>query len=224
MPRGPMRLRTLSSREPEPQAKSITLGQVFPLAGLRLMAVERHNRGENVRNPLRRVKFTRLLARASGELADQILIGVAQGVAVRGERSEALRDLGDNRAELRIPVRVGLAQFVGAEIDFREQSRERAPKRPVLDVLKASLECDEQFAVLREGHVGDAGPEVLGANNVMRLEPHLLLEGRHIIAVLLVPNRQRRPPSVADGARVGIVAPEFLPRSLLVVVRKVTEE
>ena len=74
-------------------------GELLPLAGLRLLAVERDDRGEDVRDPLRRVELTGLLARASGELADQVLIGVAEGVAVRGELREALGYLGDDRAE-----------------------------------------------------------------------------------------------------------------------------
>ena len=199
-------------------------GEVLPLAGLRLLAVERDDRGEDVRYPLRRVELTGLLARARGELADQVLVGVAEGVAVRGELRKALGYLGDDRAELRVPVWVGLAELVGAEIDLREQTRERALERFVLDVLEACLERVEQLAVLGAGHVGDAGPEVLGADDVMRLETHLLLEVRHIIGVLLVPDRQGGPPAVADGVRVGVVAPEFLLRGLLVVVREVAEE
>ena len=199
-------------------------GEVLPLAGLRLLAVERDDRGEDVRDPLRRVELTGLLARARGELADQVLVGVAQSVAVRRELCEALGYLGDDRAELRVPVGVGLAELVGAEIDFREKPGERALERFVLDVFEAGLERVEQLAVLGAGHVGDAGPEVLGADDVMRLEPHLLLERRHIAGVLLVPDRQGGPPAVADGVRVRVVAPEFLLRGLLVVVREVAEE
>ena len=79
-------------------------GEVLPLAGLRHLAVERDDRGEDVRDPLRRVELTGLLARASGELADQVLVGAAEGVAVRGELRAALGNLGDDRAELRVPV------------------------------------------------------------------------------------------------------------------------
>ena len=79
-------------------------GEVLPLAGLRHLAVERDDRGEEVRDPLRRVELTGLLARASGELADQVLVGAAEGVAVRGELRAALGNLGDDRAELRVPV------------------------------------------------------------------------------------------------------------------------
>ena len=200
------------------------VGEVLPHAGLRLLAVERDDRGEDVRDPLRRVELTGLLARARRELADQVFIGVAEGVAVRGECCEALGYLGDDRGELRVPVRVGLAELVGAEIDLREKPGKRALKRFVLDVLEAGLERVEQPAVLGEGHVGDAGPEVLRADVVMRFEPHLLLERRNIAGVLLVPDRQGGPPAVADGDRVRVVAPEFLLRGLLVVVRQVAEE
>ena len=104
---------------------------------------------------------------------------------------EALGYLGDDRAELRVPVRVGLAELVGPEIDLREQTRERALERLVLDVLEAGLERIEQLAVLGAGHVGDAGPEVVGADDVMRFEPHLLLERRYIFGQT---DREDRPP------------------------------
>ena len=51
--------------------------EVLLLAGLRFLAVECDDRGEDIRDPLRRVEFTGLLARARGELADQVLVGVA---------------------------------------------------------------------------------------------------------------------------------------------------
>ena len=56
----------------------------------------------------------------------------------------------------------------------------------------------------------------------MRLDPHLLLEVRHVAGVPLVPHRQGGPPTVADG--VGVVAPEFLAGGLLVIVREVAEK
>jgi hypothetical protein len=46
------------------------VGEVFPLARLRFLAVDRDNRGKDVRIPLRRVELTDLLPRACGELAD----------------------------------------------------------------------------------------------------------------------------------------------------------
>ena len=101
-------------------------GEIFALAGLRFLAVEHDDLGEDVRDPLRRVELAGLLARACGELADQIFIGVAQGVAIGRKLRQALGDPGDDRAELRVAVRVGLAELVGAEIDLREQSGERA--------------------------------------------------------------------------------------------------
>ena len=58
----------------------------------------------------------------------------------------------------------------------------------------------------------------------MRLEPHLLLEGRHVVGVPIVPDRQGGSPAVADGVRVRVVAPEFLLRGLLVIVREVAEK
>ena len=101
-------------------------GEALALARLRLLAVERDDRGEDVRDPLRRVELTGLLARARGELADQVLVGISQRVAVRGELREALGYLGDDRAELRVSVRVGLAELVRAQINFREKPGKRA--------------------------------------------------------------------------------------------------
>ncbi len=72
--------------------------------------------------------------------------------------------------------------------------------------------------------MGDTGPEVLGADNVVRLEAHLLLEGHHVIGILLVPYGQRGPPAIAYGIRVRIVPPKLLLRGLLVVVRQVAQE
>ena len=58
----------------------------------------------------------------------------------------------------------------------------------------------------------------------MRLEPHLLLERRRVAGVLLVPDRQGGAPAVADGVGVGVIAPEFFLRGLLVIVREVAKK
>ena len=99
-----MRLRTFSSSEPEPQAKSITLARCFrwPVSGSWLSSVTIAERMS--RDPLRRVELARLLARARGELADQVLVGVAQRVAVGRELRQPLGDLRDDRAELGVAV------------------------------------------------------------------------------------------------------------------------
>ena len=88
-----MRLRTLSSSEPEPQAKSSTLSSCFFLPVFGLLAVERDDGGEDVGNLLRRVELARLLARAGGKLADQVFVGIAQRVDVGGELRQPLGDL-----------------------------------------------------------------------------------------------------------------------------------
>jgi hypothetical protein len=59
--------------------------QPLPLAGLGLLAVEGDDGGEDVGNLLRGVELARLLAGPGGELADQVFVGVAQGVDVGGE-------------------------------------------------------------------------------------------------------------------------------------------
>ena len=101
-----MRLRTLSSSEPEPQAKSSTLSSRFFGAGLRFLAVERDDGGEDVGNLLRRVELARLLAGPGGELADQVFVGIAQRVDVGGELRQPFGDLLDDGAELGVAVGV----------------------------------------------------------------------------------------------------------------------
>ena len=197
-------------------------GEAFSPAGLRLLAVQRDDFGQDVRNPLRRVELAGLLARTGGELADEIFVGVAQRVAVGGELRQALGDPGDDRAQLRVSLLIILSELFGAEIDFRKKPGERALKRFVLDIFETGLERVEQVAVLGAGHVGDAGPEMLGADDVMRLEPHLFLEVRRVAGVPFVPDGQRRPPAIVDV--VGVVAPEFLFRGLFVIVREVAQK
>ena len=121
-----MRLRTLSSSEPEPQAKSNTLSSLLLLPGLRLLAVERDDGGEDVGNLLRRVELARLLAGTGGKLADQVFVGIAQRVDVGGELRQPLGDLLDDGAELGVAVGVVLAELVRAEIDLGEQALEGA--------------------------------------------------------------------------------------------------
>ena len=79
--------------------------------GLRFLAVQRDDGGEDVGNLLRGVKLARLLPGTGGKLADQVFIGIAQRINVRGELRQPLGDLLDDGAELGVPVGVGLAQF-----------------------------------------------------------------------------------------------------------------
>ncbi len=193
-----------------------------PPARLGLLAVERYDLGQDARYPLRRVELARLLSRSCGELADQVLVGISQRITVRGELRQTLSDLRDDRAKLRVPIRVGLAELFRAEIDFREEAGKRAPEGFVLDVSETFLQRAEQFPVLCAGHVGDACPQVLRTDDVMRLEPHLMLECRNVTGIPVVPDRQGWAASAAARARV--VAPKLFPRGLLVVVREVAEE
>jgi hypothetical protein len=84
--------------------------------GLRFLAVQRDDGGEDVGNLLRGVELARLLAGPGGELADQVFIGIAQRVDVRGELRQPFGDLLDDGAELGVPVGVGLAQLGGARL------------------------------------------------------------------------------------------------------------
>ena len=146
-------------------------------------------------NLLRRVELARLLARPGGKLADQVFVGIAQRVDVGGELRQPFGDLLDDRAELGVAVVVFLAELVRAEIDLREQALEGALERLVLDVFEALLQRVEQFAVLRAGQVGDAGPEVVRLDDVVHLAAHLLLELGHVVGVVGIPEASgtRRP-------------------------------
>lgn len=74
-------LRTLSrNRRPCPSR--------FP-AGSPVLTVQSDDGGEDVGKRLRGVKLARLLAGPGGELADQIFIGIAQRIDVRGELRQA---------------------------------------------------------------------------------------------------------------------------------------
>jgi hypothetical protein len=114
MPCGPMRLRTFSSSEPEPQAKSITLSSRWLHARAGLLAVQRDDGGKNVGDLLRRIELARLLARARGKLANQVLIRVAQRVHVPGKPGQPLGNLLDDGAELGIALGVVLAELFEA--------------------------------------------------------------------------------------------------------------
>jgi len=46
--------------------------------GFRFLAVQRDDRGEDVGNLLRGVELARFFSGASGELADQVFVGIAQ--------------------------------------------------------------------------------------------------------------------------------------------------
>ena len=97
-------LRTFSSSEPEPQAKSNTLSSRFLRAGFRLLAVQRDDGERMSGNLLRRVELARLLARPGGKLADQVFVGIAQRVDVGGEQRQPFGDLLDDGAELGVAV------------------------------------------------------------------------------------------------------------------------
>ena len=94
-------------------------------AGLRFLAVQRDDGGEDVGNLLRGVELARLLAGPGGKLADQVFVGIAQRVDVRGELGQPLGDLLDDGAELGVPVGIGLAELWRS----RDRSRRTGPGR-----------------------------------------------------------------------------------------------
>jgi hypothetical protein len=119
-------LRTLRISEPDPQAKSSTLSRHS--TGLRFLAVQRDDGGEDIGHLLRGVKLASLLARPGGKLADQVFIGIAQRVDVRGELRQPFGDLLDDGAELGVPILILLAQLRRTQIDLGKQSLEGALK------------------------------------------------------------------------------------------------
>jgi hypothetical protein len=107
----PICWRTLSSSEPEPQAKSSTLFSLLLFAGGRFLAVERDDAREDGRDRLRGVELAGLFAGTGGKLADQVFVGVAEDIAVGGELRDSLGDLGDDGAELFVAVGRGAPSF-----------------------------------------------------------------------------------------------------------------
>ncbi len=69
---------TFSNNEPEPQAKSKTLANLVRCPVLGSLTIQRVTIADkNIRNLLRRIKFSRFFARACGKLTYQVFIGVA---------------------------------------------------------------------------------------------------------------------------------------------------
>ena len=59
--------------------------QLFLLAGGGFLAVQRDDARQDAGNLLRGVELARLLAGTGGKLADQVFIGIAQGILVGGK-------------------------------------------------------------------------------------------------------------------------------------------
>jgi len=91
--------------------------------------LQRDDGGEDVGNLLRCVEFAPLFAGSGGKLADQVFIGIAQCVDVRGGLGQPLGDFLDDGAELGVAVGLGLAQLGGAQVNLGEQALEGALSR-----------------------------------------------------------------------------------------------
>src|SRR5690606_39877448 len=90
------------------------------------LTVEGDNAREDGGDLLRRVELARLLARAGGKLADQVLVGVAERIDLGGELRQALVDLLDDLAKLLVLLCLFLSELFRIEVDLREQALEGA--------------------------------------------------------------------------------------------------
>ena len=111
-----------------PAGKVHYAGQLLTGAGCGVLAVEGDDGREDIADALGRIELPGLLAGPGGELADQVLIGITQGVGIGRELRQPLGDLLDNRAEFIIARLVALAQLLRAEVDLREQPAEGTPR------------------------------------------------------------------------------------------------
>ena len=89
---------------------------------------------------LRGVELACLLAGAGGELADQVLIGIAQLIYLGREVGQPLGNLSDDGTELFVLVRLGLPEFLRVQVYLREQAAERALEGLILYVLETSIQ------------------------------------------------------------------------------------
>ncbi len=191
-------------------------------AGGGVLAVQCDDTRQNAGNLLRRVELAGLLAGTGGKLADQVFIGVAQGVLVGGKLRQALGDGLDDGAELGIARLVALAQFFRIQVDLGEQPAEGTGEGFVLDVVEALLQGMQQLPVLGAGQLRDAAPEVFRLDHVMGLAAHLLFKFFRVVRVLRVPHRQQG--AAVAGGQLRVVRPEFFLRCCFVVVREVAQE
>lgn len=133
------------------------------------------------------VELTGLFAGTGGELADEVFVGIAQGVVVGGEVGEALGDFGDDGAEPGVAFGVAFAEFFGGEVDFGEEALEGAGEGFGFDVFEAGLEGAQQFFILGAGHFGDSAPEVAGLDDVVDFAAHLFFKGGNVFRVVVIP-------------------------------------
>ena len=91
-----------------------------------------------------------------------------------------------------------------------------------LDVLETILQGAQQLRVLGSRGLGDARPQVLRLDDVVRLAPHLFFELGHIVEVFFIPRCQGRAAVV--GIRHGIILAQFFFRRRFVVVGKIAQE
>ena len=91
-------------------------------------------------------------------------------------------------------------------------------------MLEGLLECVEQFAMLRAGHLGDVAPEVFGLDDVVHTVVHFRLESGDVLGVLFVPVLERGLPRGQGCVGAGIVLSEQVARGLLIVAGEVAQE
>lgn len=194
--------------------------QAVPLARGRVLAVERDDAGKDGGNLLRRIELPGFLAGARGELADEVFIGVAQGVRIRGKGRQLLGQPRDDLAGEEVALALVFPELVGGKIDFGEQAPEGIFKRFLLDMPEALAQGLQQVVALGAGQLRYMAPEIIGVDDIVQAAAQELFKLRHIVGVGLVPSLERGKPR----GRFRPVRPKFLPRRGLVGVRQVAQE
>ena len=151
---------------------------------------------------MRRVELACFLAGTCGKLADQVFVGIAQGVAVRGKLRQPFGYGLDDGAKLFIAVWVLSAELIRCQVDFREQALEGAFKGFVFNVLEAFIKRCQQFLVLSASHFRNAAPKVLRLDHIMHFAAHLLFKFGNVVRVAAIPELQRRGVGLVLAFRV----------------------
>ena len=163
-------------------------GELFFVAGGRVLAVERDDAGEDSADLLRSVELASLFATARCELTDEILVSIAEDITTLIKFDQLLFQLGDDIAHHLVPRRAVLAKFLAIEVDLGKEAFEGALEGFFLYVAETVLEFGQKGIVLGAGQLVDCAPKVLGLDDIVRTLEHHILELRDVRSVLFIPN------------------------------------